>query len=104
MINMADETQNLNRIKRWMIAYDISNHRKRRFIHNLLKNHGQRVQYSVFECELSKQQQHKLRKQLCQHMEAGDSIRWYPLCRWCEPKVSWTGKGQAPKFDRFHLL
>ncbi|MFW5443046.1 MAG: CRISPR-associated endonuclease Cas2 [Methylococcaceae bacterium] len=45
---------NLSRKRRWMIAYDISDHRQRRSIFNLLKDHGQRVQFSVFECELSK--------------------------------------------------
>ena len=87
-----------------MIAYDISDHRERRFVHNLLKDHGHRVQFSVFECELNKQQQQILRLQLREHMESDDSIRWYPLCQWCEPKVDWVGMGQAPQFDDFHLL
>jgi CRISPR-associated protein Cas2 len=95
---------NLTRKRRWMIAYDISDDRQRRLIHELLKDHGQRVQYSVFECELNKKQQQQLRTQLCEAMADEDSIRWYPLCRWCESHVDWIGQGQAPQFDGFHLL
>ncbi len=102
---MIDELEvNLSRKRRWMIAYDISDNRQRRLIFKCLKDHGQRVQFSVFECELSKKQQQALRKQLCEYMDDDDSIRWYPLCRWCEPKVAWTGNGQAPQFDGFHIL
>ncbi len=102
---MIDESvDNLSRKRRWIIAYDISDDRQRRLIYLLLKDHGQRVQFSVFECELSKKQQQLLRQQLCEYMEDDDSIRWYPLCRWCEPKIDWTGNGQAPQFDDFHLL
>lgn len=101
---MNNATQNLTRKKRWMIAYDISDNRQRRLIYNQLKDHGQRVQYSVFECELTKRQQLKLRSKLSNIMAAGDSIRWYPLCRWCEPKINWVGCGKAPQFNEFHLL
>jgi CRISPR-associated protein Cas2 len=100
---MAESADNLSRKRRWMIAYDISDHRQRRMIFKLLKDHGQRVQFSVFECELNKKQQQVLRKQLREYMEDSDSIRWYPLCRWCEPKVDWTGNGLAPQFDDFYI-
>ncbi len=101
---MAQTESNLNRKRRWMIAYDISDDKQRRVVHELLKDHGQRVQYSVFECELSKQQLMALRTQLSAALDAEDSIRWYPLCRWCEANVDWVGQGQAPQFDDYHLL
>jgi CRISPR-associated protein Cas2 len=69
---MTDESaDNLSRKRRWMITYDISGHRQRRLIFKLLKDHGQRVQFSVFECELSKKQQQALRKQLCEYRVYG---------------------------------
>ncbi len=98
------DAQNLTRNRRWLVVYDISDDRERRLIHELLKDYGRRVQYSVFECELSKRQQQALRVRLCQHIADGDSIRWYPLCRWCESRVVWMGKGQAPQFDNAFLI
>ena len=98
-----DSDINMTRTRRWMIAYDISDHRQRRLIHDILKDHGWRVQFSVFECNLSKRQQQNLRNQLRKVMADGDSIRWYPLCRWCESRIDWIGQGQAPQFDGFYL-
>ncbi len=98
-----DSDINLTRRRRWMIAYDVSDHRQRRLIHSILKNHGKRVQFSVFECDLSKQQQQNLRDQLRQAMADSDSIRWYPLCYWCESRINWIGQGKAPQFDDFYL-
>ncbi|MCK4841326.1 MAG: CRISPR-associated endonuclease Cas2 [Methylococcales bacterium] len=101
---MSESDNNLSRKRHWLIVYDISDHRQRRLIFNLLKNYGQRVQFSVFECELSKKQQLTLRQQLCDYMETDDSIRWYPLCQWCKPKVDWMGIGEAPQDNDFYLL
>ncbi len=102
MNNTTDN--NLSRKQRWVIAYDISDHRQRRLIHKLLKDHGQRVQFSVFECELSKQQRLTLRAQLCNYMAETDSIRWYPLCHWCQARLHWTGQGQPLDTDKFYIL
>lgn len=102
MTNAANN--NLTRRHRYIIAYDISDHGQRRLIHNLLKNHGNRVQYSVFECELNTQQSQQLRAQLCELMAEGDSIRWYPLCQWCQSRLHWSGKGQPLQTDQFYLL
>ena len=99
-----DSNDNLTRKQRWMIAYDISDHRQRRHIHNLHKDHGIRVQFSVFECELSKQQAQLLRAQLCDLMADDDSIRWYPLCLWCQMHLHWSGKGQALNTDKYYIL
>lgn len=100
----TESAGNLTRKRRWMIAYDISDDRHRRLIHSLLKDHGQRVQYSVFECELSKKQLQDLRARLCEYMEDGDSILWYPLCRWCQTRINWSGKGEVSHSDDFYLL
>ncbi|MEE9356407.1 MAG: CRISPR-associated endonuclease Cas2 [Methylococcaceae bacterium] len=98
-----DLANNLTRKGRWMIAYDISDHHHRRLIHQTLKDHGQRVQYSVFECELSKKQLQDLRIRLREYMADDDSIRWYPLCHWCESRIDSVGNDQTTGFDRFYL-
>ncbi len=88
----------------WMVAYDISDDKIRRSIHRQLSDHGQRVQYSVFECRLSKQQFNVLQQSISQCIETGDSVRWYPLCDWCETAVDWQGSGKTIDTDEFYLL
>lgn len=99
----SESDTNLTRKRRWMIAYDISDHRQRRLIHKLLQDHGHRVQYSVFECELSRKQQQVLRARLCAFLAEGDSIRWYPLCHWCHSRIQYAGSGDSSTTDDFYL-
>jgi CRISPR-associated protein Cas2 len=88
----------------WMVAYDISNNKIRKTVHDHLSNHGQRVQYSVFECRLEKIQLQALCNTLNQLIEDNDKIRWYPLCHWCESDISWQGHGKPTKTDEYYLL
>ncbi len=64
-----------------VVSYDISDDKRRREVAKILEGHGYRVQYSVFECDLTKKQLLKLQRKLKplvkgQEME---SIRFYPL-------------------------
>lgn len=88
----------------WVIAYDISDHKARKHLHNHLKNYGERVQYSVFECRLDPTQQQQLREQLQPYLDTGDSLRWYPLCHWCENDIDWQGKGNSVDPNEYYLL
>ena len=90
--------------KLWMIAYDISDQKTRREVSKNLQNHGLRVQYSVFECRLKKTQLLTLRKQLSKLIESTDTIRWYPLCSYCEATIHWQGKGNSTEKDEFYIL
>ena len=68
-----------------LIAYDVetqSEDGKRRLRHvaKVCQNHGQRVQYSVFECLLDAAQWVKLRAELLGIIDpASDSLRFYFL-------------------------
>ncbi len=87
-----------------MIAYDISDAKIRRQISKHLENHGQRIQYSVFECRLNKKQQHQLHHTLTQLIDSWDKIRWYPLCRCCEQDIHWQGNGKPTDDNTYYLL
>ncbi len=87
----------------WLISYDISDDNIRRHVYNLLKDYGKRVQYSVFECHLTKQQQKVLRKKLQDQIDNNDSLRWYPLCTWCCDSVFFQGVGLPPNDEDFFL-
>lgn len=64
----------------YIITYDIPDDRRRKKIADLLEGYGSRVQYSVFECVLSKGQYEELKKRLGKIFKTGeDSLRFYPL-------------------------
>jgi len=77
---------------RYIISYDISNNTIRSRIDKTMKDFGQRVQKSVFECELDPKRLRELvalldKKRLSKGTDPGDSIRVYPLCAACSDKV-----------------
>ena len=78
----------------YVISYDIVNDKKRSKIAKLLEGYGRRVQYSVFECVLSKSDFAKLYAKLLQidvdsHT---DSIYIYMICLNCEKKIITIGR------------
>ncbi|PIE31974.1 CRISPR-associated endonuclease Cas2 [candidate division KSB3 bacterium] len=77
----------------FVLSYDIKNDRRRVKVHDVLKNYGERVQYSVFECDLSRKEFHKLREELAPFIdvEETDSLRIYRLCSECRRKFEHIG-------------
>lgn len=64
----------------YVIAYDIPCDRRRKRISDLLEGYGERVQYSVFECVLTKNKYKNLRQRLRKcYQENEDNIRFYPI-------------------------
>jgi len=63
-----------------VIVYDIEKNSKRNKISKILAKFGERVQKSVFECDLSAQEMLNLKKALSQFdYTDSDSIRFYYL-------------------------
>jgi CRISPR-associated protein Cas2 len=77
----------------YVIAYDISNERRRRRIRQLLTDHGLREQKSVVECDLTGAQLGELlnRVQALLRIAKGDRLAVYPLCAGCEMKAQRWG-------------
>lgn len=68
----------------FLVAYDIEHDRRRTKVMNILKNFGLRVQYSVFECELTVQRAAELRDRLKTLIDRRrDKVAIYPLCDAC---------------------
>lgn len=79
---------------RYLICYDIRCDERRGRVAALLEDHGTRVQYSVFECDLDQRTLLKVRRGLMRQMDQGtDSVRIYILCRRCEAGVDYFGTG-----------
>ncbi len=74
-----------------VVAYDISNDKRRTKLHNVLLNYGTPVQYSVFECLLEdKQVAHMMQAVERVIRPRKDRVRYYYLCQQCLSKVKVT--------------
>ena len=83
----------------YVIAYDISNDRRRTKVHQILMGFGKWTQYSLFECFLNRKELVLLQSKLAEHLVAReDSVRFYPLCANCVEKVETIG-GPPPADD-----
>lgn len=81
-----------------VISYDIKDDKRRSRIFKTLKNFGQWMQYSVFECELDKANLLRLKDRLDRVIDAseGDSVRFYFLCEGCKRQIERIG-GERPR-------
>ncbi|HSF33643.1 MAG TPA: CRISPR-associated endonuclease Cas2 [Candidatus Tectomicrobia bacterium] len=83
-----------------VVSYDIHDDKRRNRVHKALKNFGQRIQFSVFECDLTKEQILRMRHALQRIIKEADqdSVRFYHLCDSCERKIDRIG-GIMPRED-----
>jgi CRISPR-associated protein Cas2 len=77
----------------YIISYDISNDRIRTKIAKELENFGKRVQYSVFECDISEKQYERLYSRLLHLMGDNElgNVRIYKLCANCVKNICTIG-------------
>lgn len=80
-----------------LISYDISDDQMRTQVSKYLKNHGYRVQKSVFECRLPEKKLQEIHNRLSQMIDpTTDSVRLYRLCKRCLWSVETLGRGSPP--------
>ena len=91
---------------RYVISYDISDDGKRAKLVNILKDYGDRVQKSVFECRIER----KLFKRMLESIESilekkeQDSIRIYKLCHECEAKTIVYGTDSSVSDQKLYIV
>lgn len=65
-----------------------------------LQDFGRRIQYSVFECNLTAPQVERLRARVEGLIDnQDDSVRFYLLCGSCRERVEVLGVGVGPEED-----
>ena len=75
-----------------VVVYDISNDRRRVKLHNLLRDYGTPVQYSVFECYLDPERAAAMKKRVVKLIKQKvDSVRFYTLCEACVKRIEAPG-------------
>jgi CRISPR-associated protein Cas2 len=81
-----------------VVAYDITDDRRRSKVASILEKVGIRCNESVFECLLTESQLVKLKLHIAERCDVKkDSILFYTLCRDCVAKRSTLGL--APERD-----
>jgi CRISPR-associated protein Cas2 len=88
-----------------LISYDVSTEseggkRRLRRVARACRDFGQRVQYSVFECDVNPAQWVKLKARLIKEINAEkDSLRFYHLGANWKPRVEHVGAKQVLDLD-----
>jgi CRISPR-associated protein Cas2 len=74
--------------RKWrLICYDISDPKRYRRVHKILRGVGRPVQYSIFRCKLDERETERLRWQLAHIMEPLDRLLIVDLCPGCARRV-----------------
>ncbi len=72
---------------RYIVSYDIEKDKLRRIVSEIIAEYGVRVQYSVFECELTEKKVNILRNKIAPLItKKSDSVIFIPFCGKCEKK------------------
>ncbi|MBC7230891.1 MAG: CRISPR-associated endonuclease Cas2 [Actinobacteria bacterium] len=77
-----------------VVVYDIPNDRVRTKVCNELKNYGDHVQLSVFECVLSEGKYHEMKEALEEIISDNEAlVRFYKICQSCVERSEIMGEG-----------
>lgn len=78
-----------------VVTYDVSNDKRLRKVHKLMKNYSIPVQYSVFECDLDTARIEDMITEVLNIIETEeDALLIYPVCLECRNKVMISGQGE----------
>ena len=67
----------------WLVCYDVRDPERLRKVAKHLEGYGERVQYSVFRCWLTRLELERLRWELTELAAAEDAVELIPLCSSC---------------------
>jgi CRISPR-associated protein Cas2 len=79
--------------QRWyLVSYDIRDDKRWRQAYKTLKGAGERIQYSLFRCRLSKTEMERLRWLLERILSEEDDLMFVHLCPRCAGRIEEKGK------------
>jgi len=92
-------------LMRYLICYDSPDQKRRARVAKILEGRGFRVQWSVFECQLTPPLLDELRRDLQAEVDPEeDSVRLYPICESCSRGVRSLGLPDPYGLERDALL
>lgn len=80
------------RRKHYIISYDIQKDRSRTKISDMLLDYAERVQFSVFEADLTTADVKEILFKAAKYVEKQDSLRIYPVCENCVRSIRSLGR------------
>lgn len=84
-----------------VVAYDVTDNKRRRKVVKILEKAGNRINFSVFECMVTDLQFARLQKELLDVIDSKeDRIVYYPICMKCYTKTVY----QFPKLPSFDMV
>lgn len=84
-----------------VIAYDVSDNKRRTKVVKILEKYGVRVNYSVFECILTEVKYQKMQQALEKQINPReDQIVYYPICVNCFTKIVY----QPDRFQKIKMV
>jgi CRISPR-associated protein Cas2 len=88
-----------------IISYDIVQDRRRTRVMKLLKGYGTRVQYSVFECDVTPQQLAAIGGEIRELIDMNtDSVRCYALDADAVERIQIMGIGRVTTDPAYYLI
>lgn len=90
----------------YLVCFDIVDDRARACAAKVLKEYGQRVQKSVFECAtLNEEKFLRMKNRLEDCIDSSeDTVRFYYLCRGCIVKMEYSGIGERPDVEDYRVV
>ena len=88
-----------------MISYDVVDDKNRLRLMKFLKDYGDRVQKSVFECNLTAEVYQKVKTSVERIInKRKDRVRYYRICKGCVDRIEISGWGEATEDEEFVLI
>ena len=82
----------------YLVVYDITSNKRRNRTHKLLLGYGTPVQYSVFECLLSREEKDELEVLIKKKIKPRlDHVRIYRICASCQTEIVIIGRSELTK-------
>jgi len=89
----------------YLVSYDIPDTGRRTKLAKTLKDFGDRVQYSVFECILDSSLLNKMVARIKKIvLQEDDSVRIYAICANCERVIHIIGQGKVTKMENIYIV
>lgn len=87
------------------VCFDVRNSRRLRRVSNEMENFGTRVQRSLFECHLDKDEFEGLKNRIAGWIdEKEDHVRYYPLCPKDTPCIVIDGCGKKTVDSDYYMV
>jgi len=89
-----------------VVAYDISDDKMRTRLHKTLRRFGERVQFSVFECILTREMFEQMCGEVAAVLEHRDlwRVRYYEICEGCRRRIMTLGLAFTTTVKRVYIV